>query len=63
MRNAMDKRAHMGRQVAAARLCLYVARAGLIGGIVLAAFKGAHWLLIGLAWWALFSFAKPGPRD
>ena len=61
MRSYQARMIDARRRVAVSRLCIAIARAGLIGGVIIAAWRGAHWLLIGAAVWALFHFARPGP--
>ena len=61
MRSYQSRMIDARRRVAVSRLCLAIARAGLVGGAVIAAWRGAHWLLIGAAVWFVFSLARPGP--
>ena len=61
MPSALDNQKRMARHLAFVRLLTWGARIGLALCGVMAIIRGAHWLLIGGAFYVLVTWAKPGP--
>jgi lysylphosphatidylglycerol synthetase-like protein (DUF2156 family) len=61
MGDALERHKRMARHLAFVRLMTWAARIGLALCGVLAIVRGAHWLLVGGAFFILISWAKPGP--
>lgn len=61
MSDALERHKRTARHVAFHGLLTWAARASLVAAVAIAMVRGAHWILIGGAFYILLSWARPGP--